>query len=212
MIDPQKLVHSSRMVYGDEVFTRIYGEIPPIPAERVILTEEHMLIHLGGRSLQVLHTPGHARHHLCLWDEQSRGLFTGDAFGISYRECDTEQSLLVFPATTPTQFDPDAMCHSIERMASLQPDWLYLTHFGQVAYTKAWWHELDQGVREWMALARSCHDLTHIPAERHRRIVYELGEWFRRKHSALAMELLTMDIELNAQGLASWLDRTDDKH
>ena len=63
---------------------------------------------LQGRPFQLLHTPGHALHHYCLVDLEHHNLFTGDTFGLSYREMDTAQGAFGVPTTTPTQFDPDA--------------------------------------------------------------------------------------------------------
>ena len=56
---------------------------------------------LNGRRLQTLHTEGHARHHYVLNDPASRGVFTGDNFGISYRELDTANGEFIYPTTTP---------------------------------------------------------------------------------------------------------------
>ena len=55
------------------------------------------------------HTPGHARHHHCLWDERSRGWFAGDTFGVSYREFDTARGPWILAISTPVQFDPPAL-------------------------------------------------------------------------------------------------------
>jgi glyoxylase-like metal-dependent hydrolase (beta-lactamase superfamily II) len=77
-----------------------------------------MALHLFGNvskaidmccQLKFINTPGHARHHVCIWDEKSRGIFSGDTLGVSYREFDTTQGVLIFPPTTPIQFDPDAL-------------------------------------------------------------------------------------------------------
>ena len=67
---------------------RSYGTLVPAPAGRVLTTHDGMTLELAGRPLLFLDTPGHARHHHAIWDERSRGFFTGDTFGLSYREFD----------------------------------------------------------------------------------------------------------------------------
>ncbi len=48
---------------------------PPAPTR---LLEDGDVIELGGRSLRVLHTPGHAPDHVCLLDERAGILFAQD--------------------------------------------------------------------------------------------------------------------------------------
>ena len=129
MIDPAKLIAGATAVYGEEEVARSYGDIVPIPAERVDIADEGHVVDLAGRSLLCLDTPGHAAHHICIWDAKSRNVFSGDTFGISYRELDSEKGLFIFPTTTPVQFDPVALKASIQRLIALQPDGICLTHY-----------------------------------------------------------------------------------
>ena len=132
MIDPSKLMQATRDVYGVEAATAMYGDIVPVPAERVIETSDGSTVSLAGRTLTFYDTPGHAKHHNCIRDARTGHLFTGDMFGLSYRELDRDGRQFVFPATTPSQFDPDAFHRSIDRMTALGPEALYLTHYGRV--------------------------------------------------------------------------------
>ncbi|WP_293995400.1 MBL fold metallo-hydrolase, partial [Sphaerotilus sp.] len=132
LIDPQALVAGACAVYGAEVVRQTYGTIVPIPAERVVQSHDGMEVQVGQRPLRLIDTPGHARHHHCLWDARSRGWFTGDTFGISYREFDTTAGPWMFPSTTPVQFDPAALRHSIDRLMAAEPQRLYPTHFSRV--------------------------------------------------------------------------------
>lgn len=68
---------------------RSYGVIAPVPAERVVEAVDGYTVMLGARALRTIDTPGHARHHLCVWDARSRSWFTGDTFGLSYRQLDS---------------------------------------------------------------------------------------------------------------------------
>ncbi len=91
-----------------------------------------MVVEVGGRPLRFMDTPGHAKHHHCIWDEASRGWFTGDTFGIAYPELHTPQGPYVVPATAPVQFDQEALHASIARLLGERPSLMYLTHYGAV--------------------------------------------------------------------------------
>jgi glyoxylase-like metal-dependent hydrolase (beta-lactamase superfamily II) len=211
MIDPSALYEGARAVYGDEEMERSYGRLQPVPAERVLETRDGMQLPWGGRTLQFIDTPGHARHHHCIWDERSRSFFTGDTFGLSYREFDTEQGAYVLPTTSPVQFEPDALRASVQRMLAYEPQAMYLTHFGRVEDVPRLGALLLSQIDEMVAIGRS----TPAGSERHETLKRRLAELYlerlRRHGCTLARErvldILAMDVELNAQGLAIWLDR-----
>ena len=210
MIDPVKLVHGSMAVYGEAVFRELYGEIVPVPAARVIEADDGFVLDFNGRRLEFIDTPGHARHHYCIHDMVSNCLFTGDTFGISYRELDVDGRPLIFPSSTPIQFDPDEMRSSIERMLSFNPDAVYLTHFSRLAPPAELGREvlrlLDRYVE--IALAASAEEDKNA-AIRHGLTALLLDEAHRhgcRLSDAEILEIWHLDLELNAQGLAYWLE------
>jgi glyoxylase-like metal-dependent hydrolase (beta-lactamase superfamily II) len=132
MCEPSRLWAASAAVYGEAFVAREYGQPVPVAVERITEANEGRVVMLGGRPIEVAETPGHARHHVCYWDAVSRGWFTGDAFGLSYRETHVGDRAFVVPATTPSQFEPDAMHSSIERLLAKQPERMFLTHYGEV--------------------------------------------------------------------------------
>jgi len=167
-------------------------------------------VQLAGRPLHFIDTPGHARHHHCVWDERSRGWFTGDTFGLSYREFDTAQGPWILPTSTPVQFEPEALRTSIERLLARDPQWMYLTHYGRVGDVQRLAGLLFEQVDAMVALARGLADAP----ERHAALKAGLADQVRaqlRRHGVADVEAgvagLELDIELNAQGLAVWLDR-----
>ena len=211
MIDPSVLMAGVRAVYGEEVAARDYGELVPVAAERVITTTDGMVIELGGRPLRFADTPGHALHHNCIWDEASRGWFTGDTFGIVYPELHTPRGPYIVPATAPVQFDQKALHASVARLLAQRPEFMYLTHYGAVrdAETLA-----VQFLAQVDAMADAARSLAQAPG-RHERLKRAFGDIYiaelRRSGSTkpenYLQEILAMDIELNAQGLGTWLDR-----
>lgn len=211
MAAPGKLVEGVSAVYGPEYVKAVYGEILPIPAERIISAADGYAFQVGTRLLTCLDTPGHARHHLCIHDQRNNAFFTGDMFGLSYRELDVDGRQFIFPTTTPTQFDPDEMRDSIKRLMSYQPSAMYLTHYGQVTDVDRQGQFLLQHLDALVGIAlqeRFSGD------QRHERIkaamTRYLFEAIRAHGCQLANEALldiwATDIELNCQGLVVWLD------
>ena len=114
-----------------------------------------MTLELAGRPLVFIDTPGHAMHHHCIWDAASRGFFTGDTFGLSYRDFDTAAGPWIMPTTTPVQFQPEALRRSIERMLAFAPEHIYVTHYGRVGEVPRLARLLLGQLDEMVALARS---------------------------------------------------------
>ena len=212
MIDPGKLIAGAAAVYGVERFHDLYGEVMPVAAERVITAPDNFELILNGRLLVLADTPGHARHHYCIWDPLSKGIFSGDTFGLSYREFDTRRGPFIFPTTTPVQFDPEDLHASIDRLLGFKPERMYLTHYGRVEDVPRLAAQLHRMIDVFVALAR---DAAGEGERRHETLVAGLkgillealeAHDCRLPERRIA-ELLAMDLELNAQGLGLWLDR-----
>ncbi len=211
LIEPIHLVKGATKVYGAEEVERSYGAIVGVAAERVLRSADAMTIDLAGRPLVLIDTPGHAMHHHCIWDDASRSFFTGDTFGLSYREFDTERGPWIMPTTTPVQFQPEALHRSIERMLSFAPKSLHLTHYGRVGDVRRLATLFLGQLDEMVAFAKSVnggpgrHDALKRGLETiHLRSL--------RAHGVRLTEerihgLLALDFELNAQGIGIWLDR-----
>lgn len=212
MIDPSALMQGVRAVYGDEVTLRDYGELRPVPADRVVTTTDDGVLELAGRPLRFVDTPGHARHHHCLWDESSRGWFTGDTFGIAYPELATSQGPHMIPATAPVQFDPPALHAAIARLAAAEPEVLYLTHFGAVRYEERlasqMLAQIDAMVDAARALARATDRHAQLKSACEAIYMAALRRCSSNMEDHRLRQILATDVELNAQGLGSWLDRT----
>jgi glyoxylase-like metal-dependent hydrolase (beta-lactamase superfamily II) len=211
MVDPSKLWAGATAVYGEEAMRRNYGELVPVDASRVLEAPEGATVELGGRPLRFLDTPGHARHHFCVWDEASRSMFTGDTFGLSYRELASGRGAFVLPTTTPVQFEPEALLASIDRLVGYRPAAMLLTHYSRVVEIERMAADLRRQTGELVALGRA-QDGRPDRAARLREGVRELFLGWVRDHGTplpaeRAAELLALDVELNAQGLEVWLDR-----
>ncbi len=210
MMEPTKLMAGVEGVYGRERARKMYGKLLPIAAGRIIEARDNTLLKLGSRELLCIDSPGHARHHIAIVDRQTSGIFTGDAFGISYRELDVDGKPLIFPSSSPTQFDPDEMRCSIERMLSFNPDAVYLTHFSRLAPPAELGREvlrlLDRYVA--IALAASVEDdrTAFIRDGLTTLLLNEAHAHGSRLGDGEILDICHLDLELNAQGLAYWLE------
>lgn len=212
LIDPARLIAGTTAVYGEQAFQALYGEVVPAPAERVLEAGDGHEIEFGGGVLRFLDTPGHARHHFCVHDSVANAIFTGDTFGISYREFDVEGRPFIFPTTTPVQFEPEALHASIDRLMALRPDAAYLTHYGRVDGLDALAGQLHRLIDDFVRLTRA---VAGQGEARHEALKLALENCLldaARAHGCALPEtrmraLLAGDIELNTQGLLVWRDR-----
>jgi glyoxylase-like metal-dependent hydrolase (beta-lactamase superfamily II) len=210
LIDPTALYQGALAVYGQAEMDRSYGHLVGIPAARVQTSADGLTIQLAGRQLEFADTPGHARHHHCLWDERSRGWFTGDTFGLSYREFDTAQGPWIMPTSTPVQFEPVLLRESVRRLLARDPAAIYLTHYSRVTDVARLGAQLLAGIDQLVEIGLRLRDAP----QRHAALRAALAGLYRselERHGVAdvdaAVQLLALDVELNAQGIAIWLDR-----
>lgn len=224
MIDPGKLWAATCDVYGKAQAEAMYGGIDPIDAARVVELHDGATVDVGGRLLHILDTPGHAKHHVCIHDPLTGGVFTGDTFGISYHELDVDGRPFIIPSSTPAQFDPAAMRASIQRILALNPSAVYLTHYAQrcdvprlgalVLRLIGEYVALAQHAQaEWLASGGRSQELA--PEDRRQRSIEQgLAKLYvdeARQHgvtlsSEAICAFLDVDLRLNAAGLVAWLD------
>jgi len=210
MIDPHRLVAGTIEVYGKDRFERLYGRIEPIAVERVIVAEDLAKFSLEERELVFIDTPGHARHHFCIYDERSNGVFTGDTFGICYERMKSMPRGLL-PTTPPVQFDPPALRQSVARIMSFEPDRLYLTHYGELVDPGAQFESFNQWIDQYVSLCRQFDAAspdyeTDLEQALLQLIMATLGDG----HDAELQQALRNDISLNAHGLAHWHKKNPD--
>ncbi len=206
LVDPARLVASATAVYGDERFRQLYGRIAPIDEARVRTLDDGETVVWGRRTLTALHTRGHANHHLVLHDSASNGVFTGDSFGIRYPALQ-DAGRLVFPSTSPTDFDAAAALYSVDRVVDTGCSEVYPTHFGawsdipeMAAALRSELVGYGQLVLEALSLRLEGEALQRWCA--HRIDARFEALLARRVDRDLAWELCALDRTLNAQGVA----------
>lgn len=211
MADPSKLWAGTEAVYGKRRAREIYGVLQPIPENRIAVAADGERFELNGRELSTLYTEGHARHHYVLHDPASRGVFTGDSFGISYRELDTAAGPYIFPSATPIDFDPDAAHAAYDRILGCEPEHVYLTHYSKVGDPERLAADLHRGIDAYRHIALEHeHDNERLQKLRDGMFAWFAEGLLERGYagdSDAMWAVLGFDVDLNAQGLDVWLKR-----
>ncbi len=205
MVDPARLVEGVKEVYGAEETARLYGDIIPVPAERVAAPQDGETLRIGGRRIECIYAPGHAKHHMVFFETTTGSLFAGDAFGISYQCMEGTRGRWAIPAASPVQFDPEATKATIDNITSLAPSAAYLTHFGQLKNIGAAAECLKKLVDKYVEITLDARGereaLASRLAELYRELTIENGQASRLAEIERAQRL---DLMLCTQGLACW--------
>jgi len=211
MIDPSKLKAGATAVYGEDAFAKTYGDVIPVQADRVREMNEGDHVLVGDRRLDFYDTPGHARHHFCVFDSLSCGIFTGDTFGLSYPPLTTEKGPFILPTTTPVQFDPEALKASIRKLLALNPKRMFLTHYGAMDAPQAPAERLLAMVDDYVMLAKKAAPggeatlLQRLESAMQAYIFDKARDHGVSLSDEALQDALGFDINLNSQGLMVWL-------
>jgi glyoxylase-like metal-dependent hydrolase (beta-lactamase superfamily II) len=204
LAEPAKLIAGATAVYGPDRFAKLYGQINPIPKERIRALADGESFELGDAKLTVHHTEGHANHHFVVDDPKTESVYTGDSFGLVYPDLQ-KNGRFALPSTSPTGFDGPVAKFSLERILNLGEKFVCLTHYD--AYEDA--RAIADQVHRFLDRAITWVDDASKTDEPVDAITKRLaGEWTKAireeaPHFGDAeMKVLELDIDLNSQGLA----------
>ena len=130
MAEPTRLIESTKMAFGDG-FEETYGAILPVPEAQLTIVKDGDELELGSRKLLVVHSPGHASHHIAIFDSKTKGLFCGEAAGLVY-----SPDYPPLPAVAPPGFDLELYLRDMDNLKALKPRLLFYSH-GTVAQDPA---------------------------------------------------------------------------
>ncbi len=214
--NPEKLIQAAAEVYGGlDILTREFGLPEIIDETRLRIADFNHPITLGKKTIRLINTPGHAMHHYALYDEDTRTILSGDAFGLSYPCHTLNGAAFIVPTTSPSQFDPEQMVKTVDHLIGLNPLTIAVAHFSSIDLTTT-------GVAPLFALKSMIYKFAQI-AERHQTNVaaIELALWEvifseLKLQGSLVPESQTrarfkLDMRLNAQGLRDYYVRTHKK-
>jgi len=212
LVDPSKLEAGTIAVYGKKAFRKLYGKIRPVDASRIIEAPGFFKLSLNDRKLKFFDTPGHARHHFCIYDKKSESIFTGDTFGLCYPQITTDKGPFIFATTTPVQFDPGSLLQSIDCLMSLEPKQMLLTHYGAISPTKEIVAQLRKSIRTFSNIALELQGVTEnrvklIEEKIIESILDSLSNMGCHQTKEFCRNTVKADAKLNAAGLDFWLGR-----
>jgi glyoxylase-like metal-dependent hydrolase (beta-lactamase superfamily II) len=205
LVDPERLVASAAMVYGDLLDT-LYGRLDPTPADRVhVLADGEDIVIGGNRVLTTVDSPGHAKHHLALHDSESGIIFAGDAVGVRLPDAG-----VLRPSTPPPDFDLALALQSLQKFADRSPTGIALAHYGLISDPAAILDEAQETLTRWAEVAEQAWSTGRDIAE-------ALDERFAGDldgvDPAQREKLETLNgIHSNAAGFKRWLDTRAHPH
>ncbi|HOV80408.1 MAG TPA: MBL fold metallo-hydrolase [Bacillota bacterium] len=212
LIDPSRLIAGAKNIYGNR-FNQLFGEIVPVPPERVRTPEDGESLDLGGgRVLTFYHAAGHARHHFVVHDPASRGVFSGDALGIRF--CALSRLVgydFTMPSTPPPEFDPVAAADTYDRIGALDIENIYFTHFGKAGGASAVIKRNRELVGSFESAGRRVLEqgggAKEIEEVLWRMVMEELGGSGLADREHPAVKFLALDVELNAAGIGHFVGK-----
>ncbi|MCW8930764.1 MAG: MBL fold metallo-hydrolase [Gammaproteobacteria bacterium] len=212
MIDPSKLQAGATAVYGEEAFNQQFDTLLPIDATRVIEMEDGMELDLNDRILHLIDTPGHARHHLTVWDEKSKGLFTGDVYGGGYAEVHSSNGRYLMPVTSPVQLDPPVWHETIDKLLTFNPERVFLTHYGMLENPEKYAQQLHKDLDAYVEMAQGLN-----AENRYENLLEQITDYHMKNIQAHGCDLprqeferlIAPDLVLCAQGLDIWMQRQE---
>jgi glyoxylase-like metal-dependent hydrolase (beta-lactamase superfamily II) len=148
LVDPTRLIDSAARVYGP-LLDGLYGRMLPVPEDRLVAAADGHRVDLGtGHLLTLVDSPGHAKHHHAVLDEQTGTLLVGDAVGVKLPDLG-----ILRPATPPPDFDLEQATISLRRFAELRPQRVVLTHYGPVENPLETLADAEEMLHQWVDVA-----------------------------------------------------------
>lgn len=207
MVDPTRLIAGAKAVYKDQ-FESLFDPIVPIPEDRLLIKGEGDTLEIGSHCrLEFWDTPGHANHHLSIYDPISHGVFTGDTVGIRYQQLVNDGISFYVPSTSPNQFNPTAMQDAISRMKALNLRKLYFGHYGATENVLDAFAQVEKWLPIFLKEAQEVHDKGEdyqvLSARLFSKAQAELRKKNVRDHHPV-YELIRLDMEVSAMGLMEY--------
>lgn len=205
LVQPDRLNASSRRVYGP-LMDAVYGECTAIDEQRIRGVGDGEILDLGGgRRLDLLYTPGHAKHHIAAFEPDLGALFVGDSVGVKLPGMTN-----IRPATPPPDFDLALAHRTLQRYADLKPAAIYLAHYGAVEPPQESLAEAAERLQAWADVAKQAFEehaeLDHVADTLAQRFDEEAGEIEDHPEAYERVRLMS-GVRSNAMGLLRYLTK-----
>eukprot|EP00164_Ancoracysta_twista_P007492 GFYU01010637.1.p1 GENE.GFYU01010637.1~~GFYU01010637.1.p1 ORF type:complete len:297 (+),score=49.17 GFYU01010637.1:182-1072(+) len=211
LIDPTRLIAGSEMVYGKEGLRALYGDIQPVPENRVEALEDNVEKPFGNVNLQFFHTRGHAKHHLSIFDPLSMTVFAGDSFGVCYEHPWLPRERFIVPSASPVDFEPDEAVKSVEKIYGTGCDRVCIAHYGTMSDLTVARENLLRGIEYYAKLYEEAKSMSEPIEEIGKQFELRLIDYVKgianengltRAEGVQLAASMKVDLELNGQGIA----------
>ncbi|UOR10537.1 MBL fold metallo-hydrolase [Halobacillus amylolyticus] len=210
LADPSRLITGARAVYG-ESFNDLFDPILPIPEDRLLIKEDGDTLKIGADcTLRFFDTPGHAKHHLGIYDPVSNGIFTGDTIGIRYHQTEDHGLTFYLPSTSPNQFDPEAMQQSMDRIKDMKVDRIYFGHFGESKEPEKVFMQVSEWIPVFVEAAEESSKNGNGMEGTQLRLLEKVSGYLKEQgipDDHPVYEVLKLDFEVCAMGLMDYLSK-----
>ncbi|BAQ10205.1 beta-lactamase [Bacillus sp. OxB-1] len=211
LADPSRLVAGARAVYGER-FDELFDPVVPIPEDRILEMTEGDTLKIGEAcTLEFWDTPGHANHHISIYDPVSNGIFIGDTAGIRYEPLIQDGVAFFPPSTSPNQFDPDKMQQAIDRFMAKNPDVIYFGHFGASTSPNETLHQVSEWLGVFMEEAKAAAAKREGHAALTERILTRVRTHLRElgvPDDHRAYKMIELDMDVSAMGIVNYLEKS----
>lgn len=155
LVNPERLILGSKGVYGEELFNELYGEIVPVAEGQVRSMADGEVLEWGSRRLRFEHALGHATHHFVVYDNVSKGVFTGDVLGAGRTRFIQGGEDWVHCVTAPPDFDAEEQKKASQRLADSGAQWAFIAHYGVFDNIPARVRELHRSLERAQAIVEA---------------------------------------------------------
>lgn len=152
LCSPSKLEMGVRQVYGNKFFDETYAPLNALQNTLCQVVEDGSTVIIDEIIIETIYTPGHAWHHNAYCIPQEDSIIAGDAFGQSYSSFVEAHNRLIFPATPPSQFNPQAMLKSIDKILNTKLKHALITHYGAIANSIQLADQLKRLIHQYLEL------------------------------------------------------------
>lgn len=211
---PDRIVKGAKMIYGEELYAHLYGEILPVPEDRIRIMQDDEVLTWGGRDLHFFYTYGHASHHFSMHDRGSNAVFTGDSFGIGRSEVSRPGPSFLACSCSPPDFDADEARRSLQRILDTQAAYACVGHYGPFVDLPRDGDQLLRSINAMEAIQRDAFatdlagaELNSFCHEKVREATKEHLDWCDVVDPVADLDWMEGDMFLNAQGIAVAVDR-----
>jgi glyoxylase-like metal-dependent hydrolase (beta-lactamase superfamily II) len=214
LADPSRLIMGAKAVYGDK-FSQLFDPIVEIPEDRLMIKGEGDTLEISEKlNLKFLDTPGHANHHFSIYHPLANGIFTGDTAGIYYPQLDREGIEFYLPSTSPNQFDPEKMLHSMSRFQELGVERIFFGHYGMSENPAEAFRQVERWLEVFIEEAKNVVMKEKHPEKQIEQITQKLYDKIKTHLTQRGLpdnhpiyELLFLDVNVSAMGLVHYLNK-----